>query len=1045
LWQHGRAQSIKSFGHRVNFKHYSNESGFFSTNIRCLFQDSKGKIWVGCQDGLYVFNGNAFTNLSAAMGFDAYDVGSVCEDDNGGIWIGTNVGVFLYKNKMFKAMDTTGHRMPKKMSWAMYKDTDGTMWAGTHAGLFHFDPKKPGDPLIHRYRMPGEDPSNNIIRFVKRKKNGDLVIGAENGYYKYKPDTFYKEFVHGGAVYSLIELDNNKDWISGWGSPALQLSNYKQDSVISVGSGILKMTKDNHGDIWLVTFENGIFRFNGKDIIKYSTPEGLDYNSFWTCMTDREGNVWFGSFGNGLYKYSGDGITLLNEKNGLYNGLIGNMIQDSIGTVWIQTENSVSRYDPATRSISNYTASNNTPFTSLQNIYTSVDEGPMAMSYLGSGYSFRNGKVKESPGRGGLQALNGDSGKAYIVRDYGIFCRHMDGSTYTIPEHKKYRGGFTSIFKSRRGNFWISNYFNGLYYFDGKTRFMFNEMNGFRKTASTAIHEATSGELWVGTKTKGVLKCILLNDTTMKVLDSITTANGLRSNFITSIDVYRGKMYIGSKYGLGVLDLKQYAANRKRVKLYTADEGLVNSSASVCFIDKESKLWIATPEGAYIFDTRVQFPNTQEPTTQITNIQLLYEDQDWMKMGFALDNNDLPIALKLPYDQNHFTFQFTGISHTAPTKVRYRYMLAGSEDAWSPITAKNEITYSNLAPGTYTFMVKACNNDEVWNADPVAFVFTITPPFWKTRWFISVLVLLGITMIFLTIRYREKKLRHEKHVLEEKVNERTIELKVALEQVEEKQKEIIDSLNYAKRLQKAILASEKTLRSVFEQSFILFKPKDIVSGDFYWMVHLEEKKIEKNIFVFAAADCTGHGVPGAFMSMLNSTLLNQTVYNPKVMTPADVLNFMNEELPKNLRASEDNDKIQDGMDIAFGIIDINKSTLKFCGANNPCWIIRNGELIELEPVKQAITASTEYEKKTFVDQEIEIQKGDSIYVFTDGYADQFGGPKGKKFKYKTLANLLLSSNHESLPEQRKTLERTFEEWKGSLEQVDDVCMIGIRI
>ncbi len=281
--------------------------------------------------------------------------------------------------------------------------------------------------------------------------------------------------------------------------------------------------------------------------------------------------------------------------------------------------------------------------------------------------------------------------------------------------------------------------------------------------------------------------------------------------------------------------------------------------------------------------------------------------------------------------------------------------------------------------------------------------------------------------------------------LERIVEERTHDLQQQKTVVEEKNKEITDSIIYAKRLQDANLSTEKTLEKFFPESFILFKPKDIVSGDFYWILHIDDPSKNKNIAVFAAADCTGHGVPGAFMSMLNGTLLNQTAYNPNINTPADALNFLNKELPKNLKSADATQDIKDGMDIAFCLIDFNKKTLKFSGANNPCWIIRNGELIELKATKQAITASEEYAKKIFTDQVFDLQTNDCVYVFTDGYADQFGGPKGKKFKYKTLSNLLLTHNEETLQRQGKILEETFLKWKGELEQVDDVCIIGVRI
>jgi serine phosphatase RsbU (regulator of sigma subunit) len=312
--------------------------------------------------------------------------------------------------------------------------------------------------------------------------------------------------------------------------------------------------------------------------------------------------------------------------------------------------------------------------------------------------------------------------------------------------------------------------------------------------------------------------------------------------------------------------------------------------------------------------------------------------------------------------------------------------------------------------------------------------------------FFLICMTVAITDKITTLRKEKEEAQSNalKH-LEGLVAERTRDLKHQKELIEEKQTQILDSINYARRLQNAILTTDRTMQAIFRESFVMYKPKDIVSGDFYWMLHIEDQKKDKNIFIMAAADCTGHGVPGAFMSMLNSTLLNQTAYNPNINTPSDALNFLNVELPKNLRSVNDNENINDGMDIAFCLIDLNRNKMKYAGANNPCWIIRNDELIELKPLKQAITAATGYEKKPFVDQEIELQKNDSIYLFTDGYADQFGGPNGKKFKYKTLGQLLLKIHNDPCEKQKEILETTFMDWKGNLEQVDDVCIIGIRI
>jgi PAS domain S-box-containing protein len=263
--------------------------------------------------------------------------------------------------------------------------------------------------------------------------------------------------------------------------------------------------------------------------------------------------------------------------------------------------------------------------------------------------------------------------------------------------------------------------------------------------------------------------------------------------------------------------------------------------------------------------------------------------------------------------------------------------------------------------------------------------------------------------------------------------------------VSEKNKEITDSINYARRIQYGILPNDEDLKKCFDEYFVLYQPKDIVSGDFYWAISTTSSVTQNKLSIIAAVDCTGHGVPGAFMSMLGYTLLNQTIQNPEINSPSDVLNFLNSELPKNLRSYEQDAAIRDGMDISLCAIDYANMKIYFSGANNPCWIIRNNNVTKLKADKQAISASVDLEKKSFTTQQYDLQKGDCIYLFTDGYADQFGGPHGKKFKYKQLEELLLKSSSDSLGSQKEVLTQEFNKWKGGLEQVDDVLVVGVRV
>ncbi|MES2131367.1 MAG: redoxin domain-containing protein [Bacteroidota bacterium] len=263
--------------------------------------------------------------------------------------------------------------------------------------------------------------------------------------------------------------------------------------------------------------------------------------------------------------------------------------------------------------------------------------------------------------------------------------------------------------------------------------------------------------------------------------------------------------------------------------------------------------------------------------------------------------------------------------------------------------------------------------------------------------------------------------------------------------IDEKNKDITDSIEYSKRIQRSIFIEKEKLKDYAPHSFILFKPRDVVSGDFYWFTHHTFKEHTDTLMI-AAVDCTGHGVPGAFMSIIGNTLLNQAITDVKVNhTPSLVLDYVNTELKKSLNRNSEDTPLRDGMDIALCYIDQKNRKLQYAGANNPLYVVRENEIIILKSDKQPLTASKDSESKPFTNQYLDLKPGDCIYLFTDGYADQFGGEAEKKFMYKRFKETLLSIKDKSMDEQMKALDTTFENWKGQLSQVDDVLVIGIRI
>jgi tetratricopeptide (TPR) repeat protein len=294
----------------------------------------------------------------------------------------------------------------------------------------------------------------------------------------------------------------------------------------------------------------------------------------------------------------------------------------------------------------------------------------------------------------------------------------------------------------------------------------------------------------------------------------------------------------------------------------------------------------------------------------------------------------------------------------------------------------------------------------------------------------------GLVLILAIVIYRGLRLnkKQNKIILSQKK-----EVEHQKELVEEKNKEITDSITYAKRLQEAILPPVKMVKEFFPESFVLYKPKDIIAGDFYWM-----ENIEDTIF-FAAADSTGHGVPGAMVSVVCSNALNRAVKEFGLKEPGKILDKTRELVIETFEKSEGD--VKDGMDISLISIKRNPnsehSTISWSGANNPLWYISEGKLNEIKATKQPIGKSDN--PQPFTTHEIPHQKGSVFYLLTDGFADQFGGPKGKKFKYKQLEELLLNNSRCSLEEQQRVLDSAFEEWKGHFDQVDDVTVIGIML
>ncbi len=302
---------------------------------------------------------------------------------------------------------------------------------------------------------------------------------------------------------------------------------------------------------------------------------------------------------------------------------------------------------------------------------------------------------------------------------------------------------------------------------------------------------------------------------------------------------------------------------------------------------------------------------------------------------------------------------------------------------------------------------------------------------------------MGILAWVIYTNYRNKKkaniILEEKNTLitaqKEEIRQQRDIAENQRDQIAYQKKHITDSIEYAKRIQTALLPSLELFSDRIEH-FVLYKPRDIVSGDFYWVNEIDQKQF------IIAADCTGHGVPGAFMSMLGVSFLNEIISNKGIYHPDEILNELRAEIISALKQVEGGSDVKDGMDMTVCVIDYKNDTLEFAGANNPLYLISDGDLTLIKGDKMPVSVHEEMEN--FSLHKLKLQKGDTFYTFSDGYADQFGGPNMKKFLTKNFRNLILEIQDQSLLEQAKILDKTFEDWRDDLEQVDDVTVIGVR-
>ncbi|HEX8514950.1 MAG TPA: two-component regulator propeller domain-containing protein [Bacteroidia bacterium] len=1040
----------------LNFKNYSIEDGLPQSQIIDLIQDNSGRMWFATNGGgVSCFDGLRFTNFSTRDGLSNNRVFSIFQYDKENIFIGTTKGLSrFYNNKVYQFHDP---QISEKSIYSFYRHSDGNCWIGTSSGIYLYDGK------TFKPFQRNDSIGSFQVWSIKQDKLGNTWIATMmNGVFCYDGKSM-KHFTMKDGLTDLrnrdILINNGKVWVTSYrgiheydpskaytGSQSFKIINESQ-----FYETVYKLFKDSLGNVWAGTAK-GVMKITYGKIQTITKANGLCGNMVDAISQDREGNMWFGSFAGGVSKYQNDLFINYNEKHGLVNNTVMSIFKDSRDNFWIGTwGGGVSKFDynrnkkTDSAVFENYSQKDGLIYNNVWSI-TEDKKGNIWFGTSASGISvfdgknFKNVYLKEGLHGIRIPAMITDrKGNVWIAHENGVDV--YDGKTFTLFGVKEGLSsqGVNAIYQDNFGDMWFGSV-DKITKYDGKGFTSITRPEGFPRIRNLVRDHL--GYIWISTD----LGVAVYNG---KNFYTINELSGLSSNTVYYVNADdHGYLWIGTNNGIDRLDIKAYV-NQKEVVLkhYGKEEGFIGleCNQNAFYRDVDGKLWIGTIDGVTIYNPDFEYKNKIPPQTQITDLRLFLESVDLSQYSDSIYNG-LPINLSLPYDKNHITFDFVGVSQTIPDKVRYRFMLQNFDKDWLPEGKETSTTYSNLPPGQYTFLLKASNNDGVWNPEPVAYSFEIVPPFWKRPWFYIIAIAIGFSLIYAFIKMRERSLQRSRQRLKEEVAIRTRELleekeklQVAYSEIDEKNKDITDSIHYAKRIQQAILPADSIVKQLLPDSFVFYKPKDIVSGDFYWLEQWGPQTL------VAAVDCTGHGVPGAFMSIVAHNILTQAVNVLGLAKPALILNETNTQLSRKLNQNPEEATVRDGMDIAMCAINYKKSTMEFAGANNPVWLIRNGQVIEINGDKFPIGAFVGEELQKFTNHEWEIQKGDCIYIFTDGFADQFGGPKGKKFKYKPFQELLLSIHALPMAEQKEILQRTNEEWQGALEQVDDVLVIGLRI
>ncbi|PJA07404.1 MAG: hypothetical protein COX70_06820 [Flavobacteriales bacterium CG_4_10_14_0_2_um_filter_32_8] len=1026
------------------FSKYSVEQGLPQQYIYSINQDQNGFIWIGTGDGISKFDGIDFQNFTIKNGLAENFVTCSAQRQKNSIWLGHNRGgISRIKDGKIKAIvfDTL---IGSKIT-GIIVDQANYVWATSQNGYLISI-----SPTLEVRKFDLYVNKKNITS-IAGKIDENLIIGTDDGLFLWALDkklvpsspleinTYHSKKIN--CITTSKYLKNNF-WIGTAENGLYQLKftaglknkSRSENNAFDVGNiTINNIEEDVNNNLWIST-HLGLYKltYNGKEkgyqeTVQYNEENGIS-NYINIAKVDREGNTWIGTYGEGLAMLKDEIFVFYqHEDNEIPNDTRSFLFQDSIK--WFGLAAGFLKIAPNEKVKWKYFNSKNgfidAPVTSIlkngDELFLSTDgEGLyrfnmktekftkefLVTSYLANNIhkmvAFNNDLWVAT--EGGLIAKNMNTKKTDI---YNTRTGLKHNSIYDIKLLKD--GGIVLVSHSNYLTFIKKGVVSHL---------LVADIDQLMDIVAIEIDE--NNNFWLATLGNGIYK---------QEADSfihISSDNGLKSDYCYSIvSDNKNGVWIGHRGGLSRISKESL-----KIEVFDAKKGINDDfNKDAIYVDKEKNIWFGTNKRTIKFNPKKFSQNIIPPVVSIKNI--------------FISDEKIPIQqrITLPYNKYKIKIEFIGISFKQPESVKYQYFLEGYDLDWSESSSENTANYPRIEDGTYTFYVKACNNDGFCSEKTLAFSIEVAAPFWKKWWFIISAFITLIILSYYIIKRRDRVQKEIQKTLETELEKRTKEVVNKNKELEAKNNNITDSINYALRIQKSILPSKNLMKAHFPDSFVFYQPRDIVSGDFYWYEKIGNK------FIVVCADCTGHGVPGAFMSMIASTLFKEIAYQYEITDPASFL-YKLDELLKNTLHKSDKSSVHDGLDLSICVFDLETNYVSFSGAYRPLLIYRNNsEQSKLERIKTSSFSigGDDFIQKEFITFGEQLQKGDIVYLFTDGFPDQFGGEDGKKLYLKGFMSLIENSVDLNMDEQHLLLLHFLKDWKRDRKQVDDVLVMGIKI